>query len=972
MKFPTLTNRSAALALGALALVFAPSSRANDVIKQQLEFYNAKIAPVLVEKCYKCHSGTEAKVKGGLTLDTKEGMLRGGDSGSPSVVPGNVEKSMLIRAIAYGDPDMQMPPKEKLPSSVVADFVVWIKMGAPVPQSEGAKTAKGSSNAAAANHWAFKPVTKPAVATVNAQQWVKNDIDNFIVAKLESKNMYPNKLADKRTLIRRATFDLIGLPPTPEEVKAFLADDSANAYEKLIDRLLASPQYGERWGRYWLDVARYADTKGEVNGQREDFHYPYAYTYRDYVIKAFNDDKPYDQFIMEQLAADRMNVKDKTSLAALGFITLGNRFDNQQNEIINDRIDTVTKGFQALTVACSRCHDHMFDPLPTEDYYALHGIFMSSTEPKEKPLITDVNEKTPEYQAYQMQRAKLENDLQEFYRKDVGEFLGDMRKNAGMYLAIIDEAKGKPQSEVGALVRKHKLNQEAVRIWQNLLRGRRQNDPVLGPYHEFARLSDSEFATKSKEISTRIAANADKRKPINPFIANQFRGVYPTSMAQVAAIYGRAFNTVETRWQEVSARNPKAKALPDPNQEAVRMAIIPGARNNEDPLEALRRALPRNLQGRETRLRSAISQLEGSHPGAPARAMVINDSESPKDSYVFIRGEAGSRGPVVPRRFLEIFSTGKQPFRDGSGRLELAKSIASKDNPLTARVAVNRIWMHHFGDGFVLTPDDFGTQSTPPSHPELLDYLANDFMASGWSVKTLHKKIMMTYAYQQSSENNAQFAQQDPYNRLLWRANIRRLEFEALRDSLLAMGDKLDKTMGGKPVNLMSEPYSTRRTVYGYIDRAKVPEVMNNFDFANPDITTGKRYETIVPQQSLFMMNSPLVVEQARNLTERKDFKAIEEDDDRIKMLYELIFQRLPSETEIKLGLAFLNSTPANDLVPVVASVQPVAQANPKGKGKGKGMDRQPAAAKSAPKTLGAWDKYAHALLQTNEATFVN
>ncbi len=969
--YPTNKWLTLGVALGAFTLV--PSLRANDVIKQQLEYYNTKIAPVLAEKCYKCHSGTEDKVKGGLTLDSKEGMLRGGDTG-PAVVPGNVEKSLLIRAIAYGDEDMQMPPKEKLPSSVVADFAVWIKMGAPVPQSDGAKTAKSYKNANAANHWAFKPVTKPAVPTVNAQQWVKNEIDNFIVAKLEAKNMYPNKPADKRTLIRRATFDLTGLPPTPEEVKAFLADDSSNAYEKLIDRLLASPQYGERWGRYWLDVARYADTKGEVNGQREDFHYPYAYTYRDYVIKAFNDDKPYDQFIMEQLAADRMNLKDKTSLAALGFLTLGNRFDNQQNEIINDRIDTVTKGFQALTVACSRCHDHMFDPLPTEDYYALHGILASSVEPKEKPLIADVNEKTPEYQAYLAQRAKLENDLQEFYRKDVGEFVGDMRKNAGMYLAIIEEAKGKPQSEVGALVRKHKLNQEAARLWQNILRGRRNNDPVMGPYQEFAKLSDKEFATKSKEISTRIAANADKRRPINPFIANQFRGVYPQSMAQVAGIYGRAFATVEARWQEVSARNPKAKALPDANQEAVRMAIIPGARNNEDPLDALRRALPRNLQGRETRLRSAISQLEGSHPGAPARAMVINDAATPRDSYVFIRGEAGSRGPVVPRRYLEIFSEGKKPFTDGSGRLELAKSIASKDNPLTARVAVNRIWMHHFGDGFVLTPDDFGTQSTPPSHPELLDYLAGDFMANGWSVKALHKKIMMTYAYQQSSENNAQFAQQDPYNRLLWRANIRRLEFEALRDSLLAMGDKLDKTMGGKPVNLMAEPYSTRRTVYGYIDRAKLPEVMNNFDFANPDITTGKRYETIVPQQSLFMMNSPLVVEQARNLTERKDFKVLNEDEDRIKLLYELIFQRLPSETEIKLGLAFLNSTPEKDLVPVVASVQEVAQANPKAKGKakGKGMDRQTPAAKPAQKALGAWDKYAHALLQTNEATFVN
>lgn len=966
MKFqPTTTARKAALALGLMALMAAPSLRANDVVKQQMDFYNTKIAPVLAEKCMKCHSGDE-KAKGGLTLDTKEGMLRGGDTG-PSVVPGNVEKSLLIRAIAYADEDLQMPPKEKLPSSVISDFVVWIKMGAPVPVSDGTKTAKGYKNPAAANHWAFKPVTHPEVPKVGAQQWVRNEIDNFLLAKLETKNMYPNKLADKRTMIRRATFDLTGLPPTPQEVEAYLADDSADAYEKLVDRLLASPKYGERWGRFWLDVARYSDTKGEVNRQREDFHYPYAYTYRDYVIKAFNEDKPYDQFIMEQIAADKMDLKDKTDLAALGFITLGNRFDNQPNEIINDRIDTVTKGFQAVTVACSRCHDHMFDPIPTEDYYALHGIFASSVEPKEKPLIEKVNEKDPEYRSYMAERAKLEQNLQDFYREDVGNFISDLRKNSGLYLAINEAIKGKDRSEMGKLVRQYKLNQEAARLWQTILtRTRRGYDPVMGPYHEFARLSDKDFAAgKAKDLVTRVTNNSDRKKPVNPYISSQFRGRVVKSMSDVVTIYGRAFAMVESNWQQVSSRNPNASALPDASQEAVRMAVLPGVRAGDDPIDSIRRALPRNLQGRETRLRSAISELEGKHPGAPARAMVINDSDRPRDSYVFIRGEAGSRGPVVPRRYLEIFSEGKEPFKDGSGRLELAKAIASKDNPLTARVAVNRIWMHHFGDGIVLTPDDFGTQSTPPSHPELLDYLANEFMASGWSMKAMHKKIMMTYAYQQSSENNPQFAQIDPFNRLLWRANIRRLEFEALRDSLLAMGGKLDTTMGGKPVDLMSEPYPTRRTVYGYIDRAKLPEVMTSFDFANPDIATGKRYETIVPQQSLFMMNSPLVLEQARNITERKDFKALTDDESRIKLLYEVIFQRLPSETEIRLGMAFLNSTPEKDLVPVVANPQQMAQ--------NKGKARTPAAApKPAQKTLGAWDKYAHALLQTNEATFVN
>jgi hypothetical protein len=525
------------------------------------------------------------------------------------------------------------------------------------------------------------------------------------------------------------------------------------------------------------------------------------------------------------------------------------------------------------------------------------------------------------------------------------------------------------------------LNQDAARLWQNIVnRTKGGYNPVMGPYHEFAKLDDKEFATKAREIATRIAANTDKRKQVNPVIANMFRGVYPTSMAHVANIYGRAMATVEARWQETVARNPNATKLADANMEAIRVLPFPGINRGEDPMEAMRRAIPRNLQAKEVRLRANISELEGSHPGAPARAMVINDADKPRDSYVFIRGEANSKGAAVPRRYLEIFAGGKpEAFHDGSGRLELAKSIASKDNPLTARVMVNRIWMHHFGDGFVLSPDDFGTQSTPPSNPELLDYLASSFMENGWSIKTMHKQIMLSNTYQQSSENNPQYAQIDPYNRLLWRANIRRLEFEALRDSLLAMAGKLDTSIGGKPVNIMSEPYSTRRTIYGYIDRSRVPEVMNNFDFANPDITTGKRYDTIVPQQSLFMMNSPLVVEQARRIVERPEFTALSDDEERIEMLYELIFQRLPSPTEVKLGMAFLTGTPVNDIMPVVASKEQMAQAEVKAKAKAKAKAKQgmmntprPAAAPAPRKSLGAWDKYAHALLQTNEASFVN
>jgi hypothetical protein len=380
----------------------------------------------------------------------------------------------------------------------------------------------------------------------------------------------------------------------------------------------------------------------------------------------------------------------------------------------------------------------------------------------------------------------------------------------------------------------------------------------------------------------------------------------------------------------------------------------------------------KQIQNREGAIRSRIVDLEMSHPGAPARANVLEDKVQPKDSPVFIRGEAENKGDIVPRRFLEVLSgPQRKPYTFGSGRFELARDISSPSNPLTPRVMVNRIWMHHFGEGFVTTPDDFGNQSAPPSHPELLDYLANEFVQCGWSVKKMHREIMLSKTYQQSSENNPRFAQIDPSNRYLWRANLRRLDFEALRDSILAIGGKLDLTTGGRPVDLSTEPYSTRRTVYGYIDRRNMAEVFNQFDFANPDITTGKRYETIVPQQSLFMMNSPLVVEQARNLVHRKDFTDLEDDgESRIELLYELIFQREPTPTEIKLGLAFLGESPTNDTVPATTPV--ALKTAPQGKKGGKKGPQGNAPRSIVRRPLGAWEKFAHALLQTNEAAFVN
>jgi hypothetical protein len=782
-----------------------------DLNRAQLDFFENRIRPIFANHCYKCHSQQAEKVKGGFLLDTREALLKGGDTG-PAIVPGDSDKSLLIQAVRYTNPDLQMPPKgEKLSAAQIADLVAWVKMGAPDPRvATAAQKAWVDSNK---KHWAWQPIKKPALPNVQEKRWAKTPVDDFILAKLEEKGMKPNPPADKRTLIRRATFDLIGLPPAPEEVRDFLNDDSPEAFAKVVDRLLKSPHYGERWGRHWLDTARYSDTKGEIRRQREDPNYPYAWTYRDYVIKAFNEDKPYNIFVIEQLAADRLpaTALNKSNLTALGFLAVGERFMGMQHDIINDRIDVVTKGFLGLTVTCARCHDHKFDPIPTKDYYSLHGIFASSREPEVEPIISKIID-TADYRDYYQQRVALE---------------------------------------------------------------------------------------ASKEA-------------------------------------------LEEKFRELRRKRDR------------------------QGIQQLQREIRQN--------RTKVAQLEMTHSGAPTRAMTIEDLPRPKDSPVFLRGEAENRGPIVPRQFLELLSgPNRRPFTNGSGRLELAHAIVAKDNPLTARVMINRIWLHHFGEGFVPTPDDFGTQSEPPSHPELLDYLASQFIEEGWSIKKIHRLIMLSSVYQQSSANHSRYAQIDPNNRLFWRANIRRLEFEALRDSLLAIGGTLDATMYGRPVDLSREPYSTRRTIYGFVDRANVAEVLLNFDFADPDMTNGKRHQTTVPQQALFFMNSPLVVEQAKRLVERSEFQSLSGDAARIQFLYEQIYQRPARPEEIQLGLAFVAEEPSQEkVIPVANKIAPERRPlNPKQMARQQ-MRRGAGPAIKERQPLSAWQEYAHALLQANETSFVN
>jgi hypothetical protein len=596
-----------------------------------IEFFETHIRPVLVAKCYECHSAKAKVLKGNLRLDTAAGVLTGGESG-PAIVPNKPEDSLLISALRYES--NEMPPSGKLPDAVINDFVKWISLGAPDPRHESATPGAEKPNSNPFDHWAYKRPQRAQPPNVAHSSAARSGVDRFILAKLEAANLSPSPQASPRALLRRIYYDLTGLPPTADELDQFAADSSDAKFEAAVDRLLASPRFGERWARHWLDIARYADTKGYVF--QEDRSYKHAYAYRDWVIASFNADRPYDKFVVAQIAPDQCG--DASCAPASGFLTLGRRFLNSQPDIINDRIDVLSRGLMGLTVACARCHDHKYDPISAADYYALYSVFANSNE-------------TP-----------------------------------------------------------------------------RDDGPPT-------------FADK-------------------PQLADQ---------------------------------------------------------------------------------------------------------------VVFLRGEPGNPGPKVDRRFLTCVAPDNKPtpFKNGSGRREMADAIASRDNPLTARVWVNRVWGHLFGRGIIDTPSDFGIRGTPPTHPELLDTLASDFMDDGWSTKRLVRRLVLSATYRQSSETRAECAAIDPENRLLWRANRRRLDLEQLRDSLLVAAGRLDEKMGGPSVSLTDPPYATRRAVYGFIERQNLPAFFRTFDFANPNTHTPERPQTTAPQQALFLMNSPFTIEQATALAAR-------------------------------------------------------------------------------------------------------
>ncbi len=754
----------------------------------------------------------------------------------------------------------------------------------------------GAGEMAASDHWAFQPVKRPTVPATESA-WPSGNIDQFVLAKLRENEMEPAKRADRRTLIRRLSFNLAGLPPTPEAVDAFVNDSSPNAYRELVDRMLASPRFGERWARHWLDLARYADTKGYLAGNQARL-FTHSYTYRDYVIDAFNNDLPYDRFLIEQLAADKLDLgDDKRPLAAMGFLTLGRRFLNNPHDIIDDRIDVVTRGMMGLTVSCARCHDHKYDPIPAADYYSLYGVFASSHEPKDKPFIS-VSIDPIQRASFEKERKRREDSLKNYEKEQYARIRKQVKQQTGDYIWAAHRAAKVDAGKIDELARKAKLDPDVTKRWmQHLAKRREAGDSVFAAWFALAEIEGENFTTEANRVL------AEERLAKSPEVLRQALGQAETLEASAKAFGKLCF--------EADENQPKLR-------EVVYSDASPAKLSDGEVWRIMEVAGKEGIRSRRRR----FDEVEGEHPGAPNRAMVMLDKSTPYNPYVFLRGNPGSRGEKVPRRFLKILSrTDRTAFTNGSGRLEMARAIAAAENPLTARVMVNRVWLQLFGQGLVNTPSDLGVRAELPSHPDLLDHLAVVFVAKGWSMKQLIRAILLSSTYQQGETSHPEYAERDPSNRLLWQMNRRRLDLEAMRDSVLAIAGNLRLKQGGRSEKIENKTNANRRTIYGFIDRQNLPSLFRTFDFAGPDTTCGRRFTTTIPQQPLYLLNSPFIEAQAKRFAESTPVTSVR-DEERIRVMFRRVYQRDPKDLELNSAKRFVDK-----FVPSTAAWERLGQA---------------------------------------------
>ena len=1068
MRHSTFFPVWAILAISAVPVTAAETAKEDP---QAAAFFETKVRPLLVNRCVECH-GAE-KQKGSLRLDSREAALEGGDSGAV-LVPAEPMKSLLMEVISHRS-DIKMPPKSKLSDAEIADLTMWVKLGAPWPNSK--PTAPTSAPAPEQTvitaeqkaFWAFQPIAHPALPAVKNEAWIQSPLDRFVLAELEARNFQPAPPADKRTLVRRVTFDLTGLPPTELEIDAFLADQQPGALGRLVDRLLESPRYGERWGRHWLDVARYADS----NGLDENLAYANAYHYRDYVVRAFNQDKPFDEFVREQIAGDLLPESgqpdlQRDRLTATGFLCLGAKMlaeddpVKMQMDIIDEQVDTVGRAFLGLTIGCARCHDHKYDPLPTADYYSLAGIFKSTKTMENFSVVARWQERpvaTPEQlAAHKAQQAKIDSQkasIQTLVTQGSDALLAKARQHVGLYLlaatrqqqlaALLDQAQVRGNSPdvkslpgallieaedfqrgnvmkdretygqgIGVLVnagptpnfteydiqipaagdyqleiryaaegtrpsklfidgqiRKPDATSKATGSWKpdtqtwfvegiyRLTAGshvvRLENpgpfphiDKLLlttasGPAGTIVELPASDYqplAMITKQVTDTLQKSStdpksiwtawhqyrkdqrltiDDKTPENQ-VGRLLASTPPTSLVELAQRYQLLFDEAAAAWktQQAVPASQALKALADTNLEAFRAVAF-------DPQGIF--AVPADSEGSfpaevVAALKVSRDQLKDLELALPkfTEVMAVSDQNA-ENLKIHLRGSHLTLGKETPRQFLRVIAGDDQSpiAKDRSGRLELANWLTHPEHPLTSRVIVNRVWQWHFGEGIVRSPDNFGRLGERPTHPQLLDWLAKRCIENGWSLKKLHRLIILSSTYQMSTNYNDAAAQVDPENRLLWRMNRRRLEVEEMRDALLSIGGALDDSMGGTQLTTGNRNYVTstanvnpvvyqnnRRSIYLPVVRSALYELFQAFDFADPSVLNGRRDQTTVAPQALFMMNSALVLEQSQGLAKSLLMRTELDAGGKINALYVKAYGRPPVPVEVQRDLAYL------------------------------------------------------------------
>ncbi len=900
-----------------------------------LELFERKIRPLLDQHCSSCHGRQQQK--GGLNLASRETMLAGGESGAV-VVPGKPDESVLIGAVGY-EGNVQMPPSGKLSTGEIAALREWVALGAPWPASTpSVMRSAGEITDADRQFWSFRPVVDPSPPAVGRADWPRRPLDAFVLARLEAEGLAPVGEADRRSLIRRATFDLIGLPPTAAEVEAFVADERPDAYERLVERLLDSPHYGERWARYWLDVARYGEDQAHLFQARL---YPSGYRYRDWVVEAFNGDLPFDRFVIEQIAGDLVTDSPGGSnrtgrLAALGFFALGPVYyaDNAcamkaKSDEYDDRVDTLSRGFLGLTVACARCHDHKFDPISMRDYYALAGI-VASSDYCEAPLApSDVVER---YDAAQARIKQAEDELKEARRLEARHLGEALAPETARYLVaawkLDNRRKTQPETKLAEAAQEAGLHQAILDRWQqHLTADREARNPLLSGWRDMIAGQDP-----AKDLSGDASSLAAAQQ----------------AAASVQAVVTAAINHRRTAEQHFAERlaairegepRPAKPELENSAADILRYFVDDRAAPFALPKELVDELLPDDrkqlLAGRQTRIDELKKAAGERYPVAHS----LREGNA-ANLRIHRRGSHTDLGDEAPRGFLKILAgANARPFEQGSGRLELARAIADPANPLTARVFVNRVWQQHFGRGIVGTPSNFGLLGERPTHPDLLDHLASRFVASGWSVKQLHREIMLSASYRLASSFDTANYERDPDNRLVWRMNRRRLDVEAWRDALLAACGNLDVTIGGPSLKL-DDPNNRRRTLYAAVSRHELNPMLRLFDFPDPNLTSERRVITTVPMQQLFVLNSDFMVRQAKSLAARLASDPTADDDRRIEQAYRWVFGRPPHERERQFVREFLL---------VVAS-----------------------AGTAAADKLTPWEQIAQALLGSNEFVFLD